>query len=157
MLDCDILIPAALGSQITADNADRVKAKLIIEAANEPTTPEAEAILARKGVLVLPDVVANAGGVTVSYFEWVQNTENQEWELDEVTRKMQARMRRAVEVTVSRWRTLSAEAAKPGNAEPEEAGTEEAAPAQPVGLRTAALVVAIERVAKASLQRGIWP
>lgn len=152
VLDCDILIPAALGSQITADNADRVKARLIVEAANEPTTPEAEAVLARKGVLVLPDIVANAGGVTVSYFEWFQNTENLEWELDEVNRKMQARMRRAVEVTVSRWRTLSAEAAKPGKAE-----AEGAAPAQPVDLRTAALVVAIERVAKASLQRGIWP
>ena len=146
LVDCDILIPAALGGQITAANADGIRAKLIVEAANAPTMPEAEAILAARDIVVLPDIVANGGGVTVSYFEWVQNTENQDWELEEVDRKMKARMRRAVEVMAARWRTLSAEAAK-----------SEEAPAEPVSLRTAALVVAIERVAKAALERGIWP
>lgn len=146
-LDCDILIPAALGGAITGAVAEAVKAKLIVEAANEPVTPEGEAVLAGRDVIVLPDIVANGGGVTVSYFEWVQNTENQDWELEEVERKMKARMRRAVEIMIARWRKLAAEAAKSG----------EAAPVEPASLRTAALVVAIERVAKAALQRGIWP
>jgi len=146
-LECDILIPAALGGVITGEVARDVKAKLIVEAANEPVTTEAEAVLGERGVLVLPDIVANGGGVTVSYFEWVQNTENQEWELDEVERKMRARMRRAVEIAVARWRTLTAEADKSG----------EPPSTEPPSLRTAALVVAIERVAKAALQRGIWP
>lgn len=146
-LDCDILIPAALGGAITGAVAEAVKAKLIVEAANEPVTPEGEAVLAGRDVIVLPDIVANGGGVTVSYFEWVQNTENQKWELEEVERKMKARIRRAVEIMIARWRKLAAEAVKSG----------EAAPVEPASLRTAALVVAIERVAKAALQRGIWP
>jgi len=144
-LDCDILIPAALGRAITGTNAAAVKAKLIVEGANAPVLPEAETILAERGVVVLPDIVANAGGVTVSYFEWVQNTENENWELEEVDRKMKARLRRAVEVMVARWRTLSAERGKQ-----EQDG-------EPLTLRTAALVVAIERIARATLQRGIWP
>ena len=147
VLDCDILIPAALGGAITAANAGAVKASLVVEGANAPVLPEAETILAERGIIVLPDIVANAGGVTVSYFEWVQNTENQDWELEEVERKMKARIRRAVEVMVARWRTLNAE-----NAQHEAAQTSE-----PASLRTAALVVAIERIARATLQRGIWP
>jgi len=146
-LDCDILVPAALGGVITGDIARDVKAKLIVEAANEPVTPEAEAVLGEREILVLPDIVTNGGGVTVSYFEWVQNTENQEWELDEVERKMRARMRRAVEIAVARWRTLTAESDK----------SDEPTPSETPSLRTAGLVVAIERVAKAALQRGIWP
>jgi glutamate dehydrogenase (NAD(P)+) len=146
-LDCDILMPAALGGVINCAVAREFKAKLVVEAANEPVTPEAEAVLADRGVLVLPDIVANGGGVTVSYFEWVQNTENQVWELEEVDRRMRARMRRAVEIMVARWRTLAAEAKKAGESET----------AEPASLRTAALVVAIERVARAALQRGIWP
>jgi len=144
-LDCDILIPAALGGAITAANAGNVRAKLVVEGANAPVLPEAEAILAERGVIVLPDIVANAGGVTVSYFEWVQNTENENWELEEVERKMKARLRRAVEVMVARWRTLKA------------AAPQKEASGEPVTLRTAALVVAIERLARATLQRGIWP
>ncbi|MBE9558036.1 MAG: Glu/Leu/Phe/Val dehydrogenase [Proteobacteria bacterium] len=146
-LDCDILIPAALGGTITGAVAEAVKAKLIVEAANEPVTPEGEAVLDERDVIVLPDIVANGGGVTVSYFEWVQNTENQKWELEEVERKMKARIRRAVEIMIARWRKLAAEAVK----------SDEAPPLEPASLRTAALVVAIERVAKAALQRGIWP
>jgi len=145
-LDCDILMPAALGGVIDEAVAEGIKAKLVVEAANGPVTPKAEGVLAERGVLVLPDIIANAGGVTVSYFEWVQNTENQEWGLKEVDGKMKARMRRAVEIMVARWRTLTAEMERA---------------VEPVAdlpsLRTAALVVAIERVAKATLQRGIWP
>ncbi|UCH74886.1 MAG: Glu/Leu/Phe/Val dehydrogenase [Rhodospirillales bacterium] len=146
-LDCDILIPAALGGVVTAANAADIKARLVVEGANAPVLPEAETILAERGVVVLPDIVANAGGVTVSYFEWVQNTENQNWELEEVERKMKARVRRAVEVIVARWHSL--------NAKPTESDADSLV--APVTLRTAALVVAIERIARATLQRGIWP
>lgn len=148
VLDCNILIPAAVGCQITEENADQIKANLIVEAANRPTTPGADAILARKGIMVLPDILANAGGVTVSYFEWVQNIDNEEWELDEVNRKMQRKMRQAVDIVVARWRELQDETS---SQEPDTPSKEI------VDLRTAALVVAIERVAKATLQRGIWP
>ena len=141
-LDCDILVPAALGGVIDAAVAADVAAKLVVEAANEPVTPDAESVLAERGIVVLPDIVANGGGVTVSYFEWVQNTENHVWELEEVDRRMKARMRRAVEIMVARWRTLA---------------SAESDVAAPLSLRTAALVVAIERVARAALQRGIWP
>ena len=78
-LPCDILIPAAMGNQITHENAARVQARLVVEAANRPISPEADDILSSKGIHVLPDILANAGGVTVSYFEWVQNIENQDY------------------------------------------------------------------------------
>ncbi|MFZ3033109.1 MAG: Glu/Leu/Phe/Val dehydrogenase [Parvibaculum sp.] len=143
-VDCDILIPAALGGQITKDNADEIKAKLIVEAANEPTTPDADLILLQKGIVILPDILANAGGVTVSYFEWVQNTENEQWDLDDVNRKMQRKMNHAVEFVVDRWNKLKTSLAAQGSA-------------TTIDLRTAALIVAIERVARATLQRGIWP
>ncbi|HDK46275.1 MAG TPA: Glu/Leu/Phe/Val dehydrogenase, partial [Actinobacteria bacterium] len=81
---CDILIPAALENQITAANADRINAKVLVEAANGPTTPAADAVLAAKGIPVLPDILANAGGVVVSYYEWVQNIEDQQWDEEEV-------------------------------------------------------------------------
>ena len=87
-VDCDILIPAALESQITKDNAGQIKAKLVIEGANGPTTPEADDILNDKGVLVLPDVIANAGGVTVSYFEWVQDFSSFFWSEDEINARL---------------------------------------------------------------------
>jgi glutamate dehydrogenase/leucine dehydrogenase len=143
-LDCDILIPAALGSQIRGDNAELVSAKLIVEAANNPITPLADEILYRKGIVVIPDILANAGGVTVSYFEWVQNTSNEEWELSHVNEQLRKKMRRAVDAVVNRWRALNSINGK------------EAVSAA-ADLRTAGLVVAIERLARATLKRGIWP
>lgn len=87
-LPCDVLIPAALENQITAENADRIKAKIVIEAANGPTSVEADEILNKKGVKVLPDILSNSGGVIVSYFEWVQNLQNFYWEEDDVNAKL---------------------------------------------------------------------
>lgn len=87
-LPCDILIPAAIENQITAENADRIKAKIVIEAANGPTSVEADEILNKKGVKVLPDILSNSGGVIVSYFEWVQNLQNFYWEEDDVNAKL---------------------------------------------------------------------
>ena len=140
--DCDILIPAALECQIRTDNADNIKAKLIVEDANGPVTAAADEILQQKNVLVLPDIVANSGGVVVSYFEWVQNLENQQWDLDKVERRLKKRMVRAVDDTVERWKKLNAKST---------GGTNGAT------LRDAALVTAIERIATVVLQRDIWP
>lgn len=147
---CDILIPAALENQLRRDNADRVQARLVVEGANGPTTPAADDILYAKGIPVLPDILANAGGVTVSYFEWVQNIENEQWELDEVNRKLEDKMRRATDSVIECWerlRTPCDDATSDG----EEAVT------PCTDLRTAALVVAIRRVANIALKRGIWP
>ncbi len=153
-LPCDILVPAALGEQIRADNAPRVKAKLVVEGANAPTTPGADDILQARGIVVLPDILVNAGGVTVSYYEWVQNIQNEEWELEDVNRRLRSKMVRAVDAAVHCWRQLKAQA-EPG----EGAGETELSEAgsRVCDLRTAALVVAVRRVAKATLQRGIWP
>ncbi|MDO4475164.1 MAG: Glu/Leu/Phe/Val dehydrogenase [Lachnospiraceae bacterium] len=92
---CDVLIPAALENQITADNAERIQAKVIIEAANGPTTVEADEILNRRGIVVVPDILANAGGVVVSYFEWVQNIQSMAWDLDEVNKTLEKIMLKA--------------------------------------------------------------
>ncbi|MDX1621279.1 MAG: Glu/Leu/Phe/Val dehydrogenase dimerization domain-containing protein [Nitriliruptorales bacterium] len=91
-LDCDILMPAALGEVITDENADQIRARIVIEAANHPVTPMADKILADNNVFVVPDILANAGGVTVSYFEWVQNNQELQWELDEVNRRLEKKM-----------------------------------------------------------------
>jgi glutamate dehydrogenase (NAD(P)+) len=144
--DCDILIPAALESQIRADNAGNVKAKLIVEAANGPLTIMADEILQAKGVVVLPDIVANAGGVVVSYFEWVQNLENQQWDLEKVERLLEQRMNRAVDSTVDCWNTLKDKHKNGLNGSQEDPT-----------LRDAALVMAIKRLATVILQRDIWP
>src|SRR5262245_11224905 len=137
-LECDILIPAALENQIRRDNASSVRARLIAEAANGPTTPAADRILSARGIPVLPDILTNSGGVCVSYFEWVQNNENEQWELDEVNQKLHTKMERATDAVVDR----QAEVNRGGAA---------------IDLRTAALLVAIGRVAQVALERGIWP
>jgi glutamate dehydrogenase (NAD(P)+) len=144
-LECEILLPAALESQIRRDNAPRVKARMICEGANGPTTPAADDILGQAGIAVLPDILANAGGVTVSYFEWVQNIENEQWTLEEVNTKLRQKMRQAVDSVMDRWGSLRQESA---SKTPND---------RPIDLRTAALVVAIETVARVALKRGIWP
>ncbi len=144
--DCDILIPAALECQVRANNAGNVKARLIVECANGPLTMAADGILQEKDVVVLPDIVANAGGVVVSYFEWVQNLENQQWDLEKVDRRLKKKMTHAVDEMVERWTALK-EGAKKGTVGGGSAPT----------LRDAALVVAIERIATVVLQRDIWP
>ncbi len=129
-LPVDILVPAALENQITAANADAVKAKLIVELANGPTTPEADAVLFKKGIVVAPDILANAGGVTVSYFEQAQNASNYYWSEAEVLEKLKKIM---VEAFDSVWEKKEKYA---------------------VDLRTAAFVLAVERVAEAMKARG---
>lgn len=132
-LDVDLLIPAAMENQITAANASSIQARYVVEGANGPTTPEADAILEAKGTVVVPDILANAGGVVVSYFEWVQNLQSYFWEMDEVNRNLERIMKRSfLEVT------------KLG----EENDT---------NLRTAAYMLAIGKVARALEQRGIFP
>jgi glutamate dehydrogenase (NAD(P)+) len=131
--DCEVLIPAALEQQITAANAERIKAKLIVEGANGPTTPEADAILAARGALVIPDILANAGGVIVSYFEWVQDLQSFFWSEEEINEKLERLMVRA-------YREVGATARDKG-----------------VDLRTAALIRAIDRVAEAIMILGIYP
>jgi glutamate dehydrogenase/leucine dehydrogenase len=149
-LDCDILIPAAIGNQLRRDNAETVRAKLVVEAANGPTTPAADDLLNARGIPVLPDILANGGGVTVSYYEWVQNNQHEQWELETIKRKLRQRIRQAVDSVAARWRQFPARASAPAVSEPPDQ-------APRTDLRTAALVVAIERLAHVTLQRGIWP
>jgi len=127
--DADVLIPAALESVITKRNAKDVRATIIVEGANSPTTPEANEILHKKGVLVLPDILANAGGVTVSYFEWAQNIQQFRWELDRVTEELSKTMRKAY------------------------AAVRDVAATRKIDFRTAAYVLAITRVGKAATSR----
>ena len=128
-----MLVPAALESQITARNASDVKASLIIEAANGPTTPDADEILSRRGVTVVPDIVANAGGVTVSYFEWVQDLQSLFWKEEEINGRLDRILTAALDAS---WKT-----SKRLN----------------VSLRLGAYAVAVERVAQATTVRGIYP
>jgi glutamate dehydrogenase (NAD(P)+) len=129
-LECEVFIPAALGGTIHADNADRLNCRAVIEGANSPTTPRADEILRDKGVLVVPDVLANAGGVVVSYFEWVQNLQHFRWDEREVNDRLGTIMRRAFREVSARARTDS------------------------VSLRVAAYAQGIERVVDASRTRG---
>lgn len=132
-LDCEVLVPAALENEITQENADRVKARIIAEGANGPTTPEADDILFDKGSFVIPDILANAGGVTVSYFEWVQGLQNFFWTEDEVNKNLEKIMVKAFQdvLAISQRRE--------------------------VNLRIAAYILAIDRVATATMLRGIYP
>jgi glutamate dehydrogenase (NAD(P)+) len=146
-IDCDVLVPAALSRQIGAHNAQDVKAKLVVEAANAPVTPEGDRILASKGIQVLPDILANAGGVTVSYFEWLQNLENQQWELDEVNEKLLKKMNKAVDASVERLKQLTTEESEHSRDDF----------AYPLDLRTAGLAIALDKLVAVTEQRGIWP
>ncbi len=139
-LECDVLIPAALENQVHRGNAGSVRARLVCEAANGPTTPAADRVLYERGIAVLPDILANSGGVCVSYFEWVQNIENEQWDEEDVNEKLRVKMERATDAVLDRQAALNREHAD-----------------NPADLRTAALVVAIERVASVALERGIWP
>lgn len=149
-IDCDILIPAALGQQIRRDNVDKIKAKLIVEAANGPITPDADDVLLSRGIPVLPDILANAGGVIVSFFEWVQNNKNENWKLMEVDQSLQLKMHRAVDNVIEQWQQIEKQRCENENTTNPKALT-------PADLRTASLVLAISRLADVTLERGIWP
>jgi len=132
-LDCEVLVPAALSGVITGANAGRVNAKIVLEGANGPTTSEADAILADQGVMVVPDVLANAGGVTASYFEWVQDLQNYFWSENEIVARLREIMNKAFSEVL------------------------DVADRDGVDLRTAALIKGIRRVASAKLARGVFP
>ena len=132
-LDVDVVIPAALGNVITAANVDEISADLIVEGANGPTTTAADAALRERDVPVVPDVLANAGGVTVSYFEWLQDINRRAWELDRVNDELEQEM-------VSAWNAVKAEVER-----------------RDVSWRDATYIVALERIAEAHETRGLWP
>jgi len=132
-LQCDILIPAAIQAQITDKNADKVKAKIVVEGANGPTTLEADKILHDKGILVVPDILANAGGVVCSYFEWVQDLQNFFWEEDQVNDRLSRIMKNAYGPVAHTMREHDTD------------------------MRTAAMIIAVKRVAEATVMRGIFP
>jgi glutamate dehydrogenase (NAD(P)+) len=132
-LPCDFLVPAALGNQITSENAARIQAKVIIEGANGPTTPEADRILNEAGVFLVPDILANAGGVIVSYFEWVQDLQSFFWSEDEVNQRLERILIDAFDEVVRTAKTRK------------------------VDMRTAAYIIGVGRVADAIITRGIYP
>jgi glutamate dehydrogenase (NAD(P)+) len=130
---CDVLIPAAIERQITTENAGKLDCKLIIEAANGPTTPEAERILDERGIALVPDILANAGGVTVSYFEWVQDQQKYTWEVAQIKDRLRMQLRTATSKVA------------------------DAADQLELDWRTAAMTVAVRRVAAAAKLRAIYP
>lgn len=132
-LEVDVLLPAALERQITTANADNIKAKVVVEGANGPTTPDAEKILSDKGIYVIPDILANSGGVVVSYFEWVQSIQSFFWDEDEVNSNLKRAM---VNSFKSVW---------------------DLAKEEKTNFRSAAMMIAVKRVASALQQRGIFP
>jgi glutamate dehydrogenase (NAD(P)+) len=131
-LDVDVLIPAAIENQITQDNAESIKARLIVEGANGPTTPEAHRYLHERGVLVVPDILANSGGVTASYFEWVQDRYGYFWTEKEVNERLEAKMCEAIDDVLQTTERYKAD------------------------MRTAAYIVAINRVATITRIRGMY-
>ena len=132
-IECDVLIPAAVGGVLHAGNAGDVQARLILEGANNPTTLEADRILLDRGVLIVPDIICNAGGVTVSYFEWVQDLQNYFWSENEIVSRLREIMIRAFESVL------------------------EVSVREKVDMRTAALMRGIDKVAGAKLVRGVYP
>ncbi|MCG3180181.1 MAG: Glutamate dehydrogenase [Phycisphaerae bacterium] len=132
-LKCDVLCPAALEGAITADNAGSIKAGIIAEAANGPVTPDGDAVLQANGVFVIPDILANAGGVTVSYFEWVQGLMSFFWKVSEVHARLKEIMDDAFDAVHAQSLRLN------------------------ISMRSAAATLAIQRVADAFIQRGLWP
>jgi glutamate dehydrogenase/leucine dehydrogenase len=130
---CDVLIPAALENQITVRNAHKIHAKVVAEAANGPTTPEADEILWDHGVFMIPDILCNAGGVTVSYFEWVQDLNRDHWTEDEVNAKLKTIMVKAFAEVLDQ------------------------ATSEGVNMRTGAYLNAVQRVADATAMRGLYP
>jgi glutamate dehydrogenase (NAD(P)+) len=154
-LECDILIPAAIENQLRADNAEAVRARMILELANGPTTPGADVVFRERGIPVVPDILANAGGVTVSYFEWVQNNKNEQWDESEVNEKLERIMTSATDGVISTRDDVNAHLDEL-TARRDELGRG-GGPLEPIDLRTAAFIVAVERVARVSLDRGIWP
>ena len=132
-VDCDIIIPAALEGQLTAQRANRLRAKLVLEGANGPTLPEADDVLADRGILLVPDVICNAGGVTVSYFEWVQDFSSFFWTESEINERLDRIVVDALNII---WKT---------------------ADKHRIGLRTATFAVACERILFARQERGLYP
>ncbi|GAB7095791.1 glutamate dehydrogenase GdhB [Halolamina litorea] len=132
-LDVDVLVPAAIGNVITAENADAVRADVVVEGANGPTTSTAGEMLEERGIPVVPDILANAGGVTVSYFEWLQDINRRAWSLERVNRELESEM-------VSAWETVRDRREE-----------------YDVSWRDAAYIVALERIAEAHETRGLWP
>ncbi|MEM2907852.1 MAG: glutamate dehydrogenase, partial [Candidatus Hadarchaeales archaeon] len=132
-LECEILVPAALENQITEVNAHRIRAKVIVEGANGPSTPGARQILHQRGIFVVPDILASGGGVTVSYFEWVQNLHREHWTEDEVNRKLEEKMMKAFNDVL------------------------EIAKKHGVSMADAAYILAIGRIADAHEKLGLWP
>ncbi|MCU0483082.1 MAG: Glu/Leu/Phe/Val dehydrogenase [Chloroflexi bacterium] len=132
-MECDILVPAAMENQLTAANAHRVRARIVAEAANGPSTPEADEILQDKGVFLIPDILCNAGGVTVSYFEWVQDLNRDHWTEEVINERLRAIMLKAFDETFQMSRNAG------------------------VNMRTAAYLLAVRRVAETTTMRGLYP
>jgi glutamate dehydrogenase/leucine dehydrogenase len=150
---CDVLIPAAMELQITTANAADIKAKVVIEAANGPTTPEADDLLADRGIPVIPDILSASGGVVVSYFEWAQNLANEHWTEPVIQEKLKAKMRAATDAMVTTRAALLDQLDHYREAWMEAKGQDVPRPT----FRTAAHVVAVGRCRLATDQRGIWP